>query len=44
MQKYPHQLSGGECQWAVIARAISLSPKLLIGYVHAGSVGSGTDY
>ena len=28
--KYPHEVSGGECQRAAIARAISLSPKLLI--------------
>ncbi|WP_177565452.1 dipeptide/oligopeptide/nickel ABC transporter ATP-binding protein [Phascolarctobacterium sp.] len=28
--KFPHQLSGGECQRAAIARAISIEPKLLI--------------
>ncbi|MCC5909112.1 MAG: ABC transporter ATP-binding protein [Clostridiaceae bacterium] len=28
--KYPHQLSGGECQRAAIARAIAVHPKLLI--------------
>lgn len=28
--KYPHQLSGGECQRAAIARAIGTSPQLLI--------------
>ena len=28
--KFPHQLSGGECQRAAIARAISVSPQLLI--------------
>lgn len=29
-ERYPHEVSGGECQRAAIARAISLSPKLLI--------------
>ena len=28
--KYPREVSGGECQRAAIARAISISPKLLI--------------
>lgn len=28
--RYPHEISGGECQRAAIARAISVSPKLLI--------------
>lgn len=30
MKRYPHQLSGGECQRAAIARAISVSPRLMI--------------
>lgn len=29
-EKFPHQLSGGECQRAAIARAISIKPRLLI--------------
>ena len=29
-QRYPRQCSGGECQRAAIARAISIAPKLLI--------------
>jgi len=29
-RRYPHELSGGECQRAAIARAICVSPKLLI--------------
>ena len=28
--RYPHQLSGGQCQRAAIARAIAASPKLLV--------------
>ncbi len=28
--RYPHELSGGECQRAAIARAISVNPKVLI--------------
>lgn len=28
--RYPHQLSGGQCQRAAIARAISCNPKLLL--------------
>ena len=28
--RYPHEVSGGECQRAAIARAIALSPKILI--------------
>ena len=29
-ERYPHEVSGGECQRAAIARAISVAPKLLI--------------
>ncbi len=29
-ERYPHEVSGGECQRAAIARAIALSPKILI--------------
>lgn len=29
-EKYPHQMSGGECQRAAIARAMSVCPKVLI--------------
>ena len=28
--RYPHEISGGQCQRAAIARAISISPKILI--------------
>lgn len=30
VKKYPHQVSGGECQRAAIARALAASPKILI--------------
>lgn len=30
MKKYPHQVSGGECQRAAIARAIAINPSVLI--------------
>ena len=30
VKKYPHQMSGGECQRAAIARAIAVQPKILI--------------
>ena len=29
-ERYPHEVSGGECQRAAIARAVTLAPKLLI--------------
>ena len=29
-RRYPHQVSGGECQRAAIARAVAVEPKLLI--------------
>ena len=29
-KKYPHELSGGECQRAALARAIAVNPKILI--------------
>ena len=30
MGRYPHQMSGGECQRAAIARALTISPKLIV--------------
>ena len=30
MDKYPHEMSGGECQRAAIARAMAASPRILI--------------
>lgn len=29
-QRYPHQVSGGQCQRVAIARAISINPQILI--------------
>lgn len=30
VERYPHQISGGECQRAALARALAVNPKLLI--------------
>lgn len=30
LKKYPHEMSGGECQRAAIARALSVEPKIMI--------------